>query len=196
MADYYKILGVEKTASVDSIKKAYVRLARERHPDRFTDPAEREKADQFFKDLTAAFNTLSNPSTRQEYDESLVQPRKVAPEDLAAEAYAQGLQAYQQQAFDVAVDQLRAAVHHVQNKAEYRVALARALSKHPRGARDAIAELEKAVQLAPQKAEFHAELAGLYLSQGLKLRARRAAEAGLKVAPGDARLLKIVQQSE
>lgn len=196
MADYYKILGVEKTASDDAIKKAYVRLARERHPDRFTDPAEREQADQFFKDLTAAFNTLRDPSTRQEYDEGLAQPKKVAPEDLAAEAYALGLQAYQQQAFDEAVDQLRAAVHHVQNKAEYRVALARALARNPRRVRDAIAELEKAIQLSPQKAQVHAELAGLYLSQGLKLRARRAAEAGLKVAPRDPRLLKIVQQSD
>lgn len=196
MADYYKILGVEKTASTDAIKKAYVRLARERHPDRFTDPAEREKADQFFKDLTAAFNTLKDPSTRQEYDQGLTEPKKVAPEDLAAEAYARGLQAYQQQAFDEAVDHLRAAVHHVQNKAEYRVALARALARDPKRVRDAIAELEKAIQLSPQKAEFHADLAALYLSQGLKLRARRAAEAGLKVAPQDPRLLKVVQQSE
>jgi curved DNA-binding protein CbpA len=196
MADHYQILGVDKDAPADAIKKAYLKLARERHPDRFTDPAERERADQFFKDLTAAFNTLSNPSTRREYDESLVQPRRTAPDEIAAEAYARGLEAYQQKNFHDAVDLFRAAVHHVPGKAEYHLALGRALARNPKWVRDAIAELEKAVQLSPRQAEFHAELAGLYLSQGLKLRARRAAEAGLRVAPQDPRLLKVVQQSE
>jgi curved DNA-binding protein CbpA len=195
MADYYQILGVDKSASADSIKKAYLKLARERHPDRFTDPDERQKADRFFKDLTAAFNTLSNPSSRRDYDESLSKPKQTAPEDIAADAFARGLQAYQQREFDDAVDLLRAAVHHVPGKAEYRAALGRALARNPKWAREAIGEIEKAVELAPRHAEFHAELAALYLRQGLKLRARRAAEAGLKVAPGDKRLLKVIEQS-
>ena len=196
MADHYKILGVDKGAPADAIKKAYLKLARERHPDRFTDPGEREQADRFFRDLTAAFNTLSNPSTRREYDDSLAEPKRTAPEDIAADAYARGLQAYEQKSYHDAVDLFRAAVHHVPSNAEYHVALGRALARNPRWVRDAIAELERAIQLSPRQTEYHVELAGLYLSQGLKLRARRAAEAGLKVAPQDPRLLRVVQQSE
>jgi len=196
MADYYKILGIDKSAAPDAVKKAYLKLARERHPDRFTDPAEREQADRFFKDLTAAFNTLQNPATRREYDESLTQPQRTAPEDVAADAYARGLQAYQQKSYHDAVDLLRAAVHHVPGKAEYQAALGRALARNPNWVRDAIACVEKAIQLSPRHVEYHAELAGMYLAQGLKLRARRAAEAGLKLAPQDPRLLKFLQQSE
>jgi DnaJ-class molecular chaperone len=196
MADYYEILGVDKSASADAVKQAYLKLARERHPDRFTDPAEREQADRFFKDLTAAYNTLSNPSTRRDYDASLAQPQRTAPEDIAADAFARGLQAYQQKSFHDAVDLFRAAVHHAPGKAEYHVALGRALAQNPKWVRDAISELETAIQLSPRQSEYHAELAGMYLGQGLKLRARRAAEAGLKLAPQEPRLLKFLQQSE
>src|SRR5436190_17297726 len=78
-ANYYEILGVSKTASVAEVRQAYARLARERHPDRFSDPVEQARASEFFKDLTAAFNTLSNDKGRREYDESLARPRAAPP---------------------------------------------------------------------------------------------------------------------
>ena len=60
MADHYEVLGVAKNAPVDEIRRVYKTLARDRHPDRFTDPAEKAKAQVFFQELTEAFNTLSN----------------------------------------------------------------------------------------------------------------------------------------
>ena len=75
MANYYDVLGVGRTASAQEVRSAYTRLARERHPDRFSDPIEKERASEFFKDLTAAFNTLSNDKGRREYDQSLPRPR-------------------------------------------------------------------------------------------------------------------------
>ena len=68
MADYYAILGVPRTATAAEIRQAYARSAREQHPDRFADPAQKEQAQEFFKDITAAFNTLSNEKSRREYD--------------------------------------------------------------------------------------------------------------------------------
>jgi molecular chaperone DnaJ len=64
--ELYKTLGVSKKASQDEIKKAYRKLAREYHPDR--NPGD-EKAEERFKEISAAHDVLSDPEKRKEYDE-------------------------------------------------------------------------------------------------------------------------------
>lgn len=63
--DYYKILGVDKNASQDDIKKAYRKLARKHHPD--LNPGDKE-AEKKFKELNEANEVLSNPENRSKYD--------------------------------------------------------------------------------------------------------------------------------
>ena len=65
--DYYKILGVEKNATKDEIKKAYRKLARLYHPDRNPDPEAEEK----FKEINEAYHVLSDDEKREEYDRIL-----------------------------------------------------------------------------------------------------------------------------
>ena len=62
--DYYGILGVRRDAGADEIKKAYRRLARELHPDVNPDPHLQER----FKEVTQAYEVLSDPEKRQMYD--------------------------------------------------------------------------------------------------------------------------------
>ncbi|NKZ05017.1 molecular chaperone DnaJ [Actinomadura latina] len=62
--DYYAILGVRRDASADEVKKAYRRLARELHPDVNPDPETQEK----FKEITQAYEVLSDPKKREMYD--------------------------------------------------------------------------------------------------------------------------------
>lgn len=63
--DYYKILGVEKSATQDEIKKAYRKLAMKYHPDR---NAGDKSAEEKFKEITEANEVLSDPEKRKKYD--------------------------------------------------------------------------------------------------------------------------------
>ncbi|CAM1505285.1 Fc.00g109220.m01.CDS01 [Cosmosporella sp. VM-42] len=63
--DYYKIMGVEKTATPDEIKRAYRKMAVKLHPDK--NPGD-EQAEEKFKDMQEAYETLSDPEKRARYD--------------------------------------------------------------------------------------------------------------------------------
>ena len=63
--DYYKVLGVEKASDEKAIKKAYRKLAREYHPDVNPDDA---SAEQKFKEITEAYEVLSDKEKRSTYD--------------------------------------------------------------------------------------------------------------------------------
>jgi len=63
--DYYQVLGVEKTASVEEIKKAYRELTKKWHPDK--NQGDKEAEDKF-KEIAEAYETLSDPSKKERYD--------------------------------------------------------------------------------------------------------------------------------
>lgn len=65
MRDFYEILGLEKSATEDDIKRAYRRMAKKYHPD--LNPDDKE-AEQKFKEATSAYEILSNPEKRSRYD--------------------------------------------------------------------------------------------------------------------------------
>lgn len=63
--DYYKILGLDKNASQEDVKKAYRKLAVKYHPDK--NPGDKE-AEQKFKDISEAYEVLGDPEKRKQYD--------------------------------------------------------------------------------------------------------------------------------
>ena len=64
--DYYELLGLAKGADPSAIKKAYRKLAKKYHPD--TNPGDKE-AEKKFKEITEAYNILSDPEKKKLYDQ-------------------------------------------------------------------------------------------------------------------------------
>lgn len=64
---YYDLLGVQKNSSEDEIKRAYKKLAMKHHPDR--NPNNRDQAEKTFKEISHAYNILSDKNKRQMYDQ-------------------------------------------------------------------------------------------------------------------------------
>jgi curved DNA-binding protein CbpA len=194
MSDYYQMLGVTPSASAAEIRKAYALLARERHPDRFTDPAEKRRAETAFQEITAAFNALMNPDRRREYDETRHRPQPRTPEEVATDAFERAQPALEAGQLEEAITLLQTAVHHAPGEAAYHAALGHALGRVPAFAREAVQALERATQLEPRNAAAFADLAIVLARQGLRLRAQKALETALRLSPRDARLARLAAE--
>ena len=83
--DFYEVLGVGRDAKPDEIQRAYRKLARTYHPDVNKDPAAEER----FKEISEAYDVLSDPETRKRYDAFGPDFRRV-PDDVDPAAYARG----------------------------------------------------------------------------------------------------------
>jgi len=188
MTDHYELLGVPPSASAAEIRKAYARLARDKHPDRFSDPAEKKAAQTFFQEITTAFNTLVNERSRREYDEQRQRPQLTTPAEIARDAFDRAPGALES-GLEEGVTLLRTAVHHEPANAEYHAALGRALARVP-SPREAVQALERATQLAPGNVGAWVDLALVLHRQGLRLRAHKALEAAQRLAPRDARVAR------
>src|SRR6267142_1735340 len=80
--DFYEVLGVPRTASQKEIQRSYRKLARSYHPDVNKDPAAEER----FREISEAYDVLSDPETRRRYDTFGHQFRQV-PEGMDAETW-------------------------------------------------------------------------------------------------------------
>ena len=84
--DYYEVLGVEKNATADDLKKAYRKLAIQYHPDKQQGKSDAEKkaAEEKFKEAAEAYNVLSDPDKRAAMTSSVLPASRWAEAAMAA----------------------------------------------------------------------------------------------------------------
>lgn len=126
--NYFDLLGVNQMSTVSEIKRAYISLAKEFHPDRIPNSAGREvrkMAEELFQILTDAHNVLIDEQKRSEYVKRLTQSSKVEAADdvtrlLAAEGKFQAGEEYlKKRLFSKAAESLKEAIDIYPEEAEY-----------------------------------------------------------------------------
>lgn len=86
MKNYYDILGLEKTCSVEKLKSTYRKLAMQYHPDKNPDKPEYQEK---FKEIAEAYGVLSDPQKRQEYDRFIASGGQHRPGETGGFSYSQ-----------------------------------------------------------------------------------------------------------
>ena len=78
-ADFYKLLGIGRSASANQIKVAYRELVKKYHPDLFSTADDKAKATEKLRLINEAYAVLGSPERRHHYDEEFVQKQRTRP---------------------------------------------------------------------------------------------------------------------
>ena len=112
MRSYYEILEVEPDAPQDKIKEQYLFLVQAWHPDKFSIPAQKTKAQEKTKDINAAYGILRNSIKRAEYDRSLRASRSHQEQEYHRQEQAQAVPQEEDQLRKERADWKRAKASH------------------------------------------------------------------------------------
>jgi curved DNA-binding protein CbpA len=194
--DFYSILGVSRTATPQDIKKRFLELARERHPDRFKGE-EKAKAELVFQDITEAFNVLSDAVRRRQIDAELNRPANSRPSDNSEvmRVYLnRGIRAYKEGKWLEAATQFDRATQTDPQNVQAWHHLALTCVKEERWNSKAQEAIERALQLEPQNVSY-LKLAGkIFASGGMAARAKQYYNDALKVGGPDAAVRKALEE--
>ena len=190
--DHYGVLGVDRTARPKAIRDAYYALARRYHPDRFRSGPLVDlltRFEDFFALVTSAYNTLTDPARREEYDTQLASA-KAAPESktsdsnyLAKQNFLRGRALVAQRKYTEAVTFFENALSIDPGQPEYHLELGLVLSLNPRHREEAERQLLQAIDLAPTVVAAYVALGNMYLKAGRIGRAARMAREALRWEP-------------
>ncbi len=172
--DLYAVLGVEESAAPEEIRKAYLKLAKKLHPDRFpNDPEKRAEAQTEFSKVTRAHDVLSDAKQREEYNalRTLAKTRSgVATADSSGGTATATATATEQK---IENKESRAVKHNDR---------ANDLLRRKKFA-DAETAIKEAIRLCPNNALYHSTLAEIHLARGWKTLAQTAVQTALKLDP-------------
>lgn len=182
-ADHYAVLGVEERADEGTVRNAYYALARRFHPDKVHKPHLEDllpKLEAMFASITEAYNTLSDPAARSEYDRSRFQAMrgggaaadKQEAKKRARNLYLKGRKEMENRQIFEAMRLFESAVQEDGSRAEYFQYLGICQGQNPKWRKKAEENLLKALELSPGSAEVYIALARLYKRGGLERRAQ------------------------
>lgn len=209
---HYEILSISNDVSPADLKRAYYDFARRYHPDRYRtkeDEPLHGRIEAAFARITRAYETLGDSGSRATYDSKLAararakpavptnQPSgppatPVGPTEQASAAatlegaeghFREGLVALKSGQNRTAVSNFALAAKAFPNEARYRAFYGFALSAQETNRRLAEMELQAALKLEPDNADYRTMLAQLYKALGFAKRARAEAERALAAAP-------------
>jgi curved DNA-binding protein CbpA len=176
-ADHYGILGVERNATKNEIRLAYLRLAKQSHPDRLPHEGNWDIANEQFARITEAYETLMDDGRRRAYDESLVggerldsrgdDPRKIQ----AVNAFRQGLDSLKRGNPARAMSCFEAAVRYDDSQAIFRSYYGLAIARAKRAFDLAEKECRKAIGMEMFNPDLYVNLGVVYNLMGQEDRA-------------------------
>ncbi|HEY9788877.1 MAG TPA: DnaJ domain-containing protein [Candidatus Obscuribacterales bacterium] len=182
--DYYAILGVEQGANADDIRKAYLKLAKKLHPDRFpNDPEKKAGAQEKFAKVTRAHEVLGDPRQKEEYDAlRLLARSRAALDDGTGGGSATATSAA------AAAQSSSGTTDTRENKGEW------AARHHARADeymkrkkfQEAETAAKEAIRLDPTKVKYRIQLAEIYLARGWKTLAMTEIQTALRLDPNNA----------
>ncbi len=187
--DFYAILGVEQEAPPEEIRKAYLRLAKKLHPDRFPNDAEqRATAQTEFAKVTRAHDIVGDAQRRSEYDtlRELKKNRTQVQSDPTGAAELSAIQRKDTIRMMPARDSAGAAEEENINIkwANKHVSRADDLFRRKKY-QEAETAMKEAIRLVPQEPRYHNRLAEIYVARGWKTLAMTEVQAALRVNPKD-----------
>ena len=193
--DYYNILGVEKWATYDEIKKSFYKVAKEYHPDKhFNLPTNdlKDKLNTIFSHITMAYKTLSNPETRIKYDRSLTNKSKTTYHDkkeLAELRCKEGDKAYLKGDYKKAESLYAQSIYLDNSIPEYFYKLGLTLL-NSRRYQEAGKYFTQAIKLEPDNSKYLTELGLTFIELGYNLRARSTLQKAINLNPANKRALE------
>lgn len=196
MTNYYDVLGVARDASESEIRNKFRVLARENHPDRFTEPEKKRSAEDKFQLLTEAMNVLTNAARRKAHDAELEKNRPIS-QDPAGQArvyLAKGVKSYREGNFPDAIQQFELSVNHYDKDAKAWHYLALACMKVVGQVRKGVDAIEAAIKLDSNNALFRRDAGKLYIMAGLNAKAERHLEEALTWLPEDPETLTLLHK--
>ena len=194
--NHYQVLGVDRTAPDDEIRRRFRELARERHPDRFP-AAQKPKAEAEFQTLTEAYNILTNRERRAAHDFDL--DNKVVsandPQAIAQAYLARGVDEYREGRMDSAFSNFELALHHDPENAKIQHHFALAASRFPNRMRHAVAAIERSIRLEPHNPSFLKDAGLIFRQAGLWTRAEKCYLEAMRWTPDSAEVRRGLEEA-